>query len=287
MLRKLIRTSISNSADRHYFSKQTQLPMRLKTTLIIVIGLLFACLTVSIAQLPYNADKKFEVKELQHDFKILRHALEQAHVGLYRYSGKESIDAFYDSCYALVNRPMTEIDFFKLISGIMLQVRDEHTFLLPSAEYWKSEIGQTTYSGASSKSKARLFPFFIKIINDRLFIENNLSGDLSLQPGTEILTINHKPAAEVISKLLSTVHTNGFVGTFRYRNLEQFSLNQTYNRFIVHYAIYIGRPDTFHLEIKRTGSRQSQSVAVAALASSEIFNNYWRRYSAINDAKKG
>jgi len=260
--------------------------MRLKTTLIIVFGLLFAFINVSVGQLLYNAEKKFVVTELQHDFKILRHALEQAHIGLYRYSGKESIDAFFDSCYARIDRPMTEIDFFRLISGIMLQVRDEHTYLLPSADYWKNEIGQTTYSGASSKSKARLFPFFIKIINDRLFIENNLSGDLSLQEGTEILAINHKPAAEVIAKLLVTVHTNGLVETFRYRNLEQFSLNQTYNRFIVHYAIYIGRPDTFHLEIKRTGAGQSQSVKVAALASSEIFNNYWRRYSAINDSKK-
>lgn len=54
---------------------------------------------------------------------------------------------------------------------------------------------------------------------------------------------------------------------------------------MVNYAIFIGIPDVFQLEIKpRSGARIVYQIP--ALASHIIFNNYWRRYSTVNDPKK-
>lgn len=252
----------------------------MKYSFLTLIPLLLNLCTVKAQE------KLYPQATLQEDFNILKSALETAHIGLYRYTDKREMDSLMDAQYKKLDHPMTEIDFFKLLSPIMCNIRDEHTFLLPSSDYWKNEIGQTIYTAPTSASKAKLFPFFIRIIKNRLFIDNNLSGDTTIPDGTEILMVNGKSSRQLLDMLLPTLHTNGFVENFRYRNLEQFSLQQTYNRFTVHYAIFIGRPDTFNLAIRKPGNTATLQVSTPALTSKEIYNYYWRRYSAINDVKK-
>lgn len=229
---------------------------------------------------------KFEVQALQEDFNILREVLQEVHIGLHRYASKATMDSLFTCSYSSIKAPMTETDFFKIVNRVVTSIRDEHTFVLPSREYWDNQIGQTVYYHSGSRSGSPLFPFFIKIIDNRLFIDNNLSNDLSLNRGTEILQINDLSSRQILETLLPTIHTNGFIETFRCRNLEQFSLHQTYNRFMVHYAIFIGRPATFRLKVRKYGDAAAVSVDVPALTSKEIFNNYWRRYSTVNDPKK-
>jgi hypothetical protein len=249
--------------------------------------IVFLCLlSEGFAQNHYDPERIFDPNELRADFAVLQKVLREVHIGLYRYSSKEAMDSLFASSYQDINRPMTEVEFFRIINRCVVAIRDEHTFALPSAGYWHTQLGQVTYDGHAPDGKLRLFPFFIKIIDHRLFIDNNLSRDLTLTRGTEILEINGIPAGQVLNILLPTIHTNGFIETFRYRNLEQFSLHQTYNRFIVHYALFIGTPETFRLKIRRINRQGAEDVTVAATAAREMFNNYWRRYSTINDLKK-
>jgi hypothetical protein len=251
---------------------------------ILAVVLCFTGLTTQ-AQSTYSPDRKFGTDALQEDLTILRTVLEKAHIGLYRYATKKTMDSLFSQCADQVKQPLTELEFFKLITPILVTIRDEHTFALPSQNYWNTEIGQTVYSASSSKSTTNLFPFFIKVMGNRLLIDNNLSQDTTLQRGDEILTINEQPVSAILNRLLPTIPTNGFIETFRYRHLEQFSMNQTYNRFMVHYAFFIDKPNQFRLSIK-SGSKPIQQLTVAALTSSQLFNNYWRRYSTLNDAKK-
>ncbi len=239
-----------------------------------------------LAQIPYDNNKRFEVPQLKEDFKVLREVLEKVHPGLYRYSGKKAIDSLINSCYNEVTGPMTEIEFYRIINKMVTAVRDEHTFALPSKDYWVSQIGQTVYDNSVDGGNALLFPFFVKIIDNRLYIDNNLSNDPSLKRGDEILQINGRTAREILGILFPSIHTNGFIQTFKKRNLEQFSMHQTYNRFMVHYALFIGSPETVKLEIKRYGSLQTETVNIATLTSKTIYQHYWRRYSTLNDPKK-
>lgn len=254
--------------------------------IILTIILIFITRFQLSAQTTYNPEEKFEVEKLQEDFKVLKKNLETIHVGLYRYSSKETIDSLFNSSYRQISGPMTEIEFYRIANKIVTAIRDEHTFALPSEAYWSSQIGQTVYYNSADKGDASLFPFFIRIIGNKLFIDNNLSDDLSLKRGDEILQINGYTAQEVLGIVLPTIHTNGYIETFRKRNLEQFSMHQTYNRFMVHYALFIGMPDNFTLKIKRYASDQTETVQLAALTSKDIYEHYWKRYSTVNDAKK-
>lgn len=260
--------------------------MNLKLTLIFIIILELGSIYPCKAQQPYDVGRLFSVESLREDFTILRNVLQEAHIGLYRYVSKETMDSLMDAQFNKIEHSMTEIDFYKIINPVMCAIRDEHTFALPSVEYWNNEIGQTVYTGNPSPSKAKLFPFFIKVIDNRLFIDNNLSSDPSIPDGTEIRSVNGKEGSILIKQLLSTLPTNGYIETFRTRNLEQFSLQQTHNRFMVNYAIFIGRPDSFNIAIQKPGATQVEIFAVPALTSKDIYNYYWRRYSAVNDVKK-
>lgn len=251
----------------------------------VLTGIIFSTDYNANAQNIYQADKKFDTAALQEDFKILKTVLENVHIGLYRYTNKKTIDSLFANCLNQLKEPLTEIEFFKLLSPVIVAIRDEHSFILPSDNYWKNEIGQAVYSTSSLDSKSKLFPFFIKVIGNRILIENNLSEDTALKTGDEIISINDRPVSAILDILLPTIPTNGFIETFRYRHLEQFSLNQTYNRFMVHYSLFIDRPDTFSISIK-SNNKSAKEIKVAALVSGKIFNNYWRRFSTINDAKK-
>ncbi len=228
----------------------------------------------------------FSIAALQEDLTVLRTVLETVHIGLYRYTDKRQMDSLFDRSFRHLSEPLTEEAFFKLITPLVAAIRDEHTFTLPSAGYWKSIIGQTDYASSAPATTSTFFPFFLKVINQEVFIENNLSENLSLQAGDQIISINGQPIKDVLNILLPTIATNGYIETFKYRHLEQYSLHQTYNRFMVHYAIFIGRPDSFHLAIKKPHDRRTQQISVAALPASNIFNYYWRRYSTLNDFKK-
>ncbi len=260
--------------------------MNKKRVLFLYVFAQLAILKQASAQQSYNPSKLFSIESLQEDFTVLRKILETAHIGLYRYMTKTSADSLFGAQYSQLNRPMTELEFLRIVNPVMTAIRDEHTFVLPSTGYWDSQIGQTVYSGNSSQSKAKLFPFFVKIIDQQIYIDNNLCSDATIPDGTEIVSVNGKTSKELLATLLPTVHTNGFVETFRYRNLEQFSLTQTYNRFMVNYALYIGSPDNFQLTIQRPGKNTKEEITVNALNSREIYNYYWRRYSSINDLKK-
>lgn len=254
--------------------------------IILAITLFLATHFQLCAQISYDPEKKFGVAQLQEDFKILRMVLQEVHPELYRYSGKATIDSLFNSCYDQIISPMTEIEFYRVINRIVTVIRDEHTFALPSKAYWDSQIGQTVYYNSVDGGNALLFPFFIKILDNRVYIDNNLSDDPSLKRGDEILQINGQAVNEVLKTLLLTIHTNGYIEAFKKINLEQFSMHQTYNRFIVHYALFIGMPDTFSLRIKRYTSNRIETVNIAALTSKAIYQYYWRRYSTLNDPKK-
>ena len=99
---------------------------------ILTITLFLVTQVQLLAQTPYDGGKKFEVKQLQEDFKALRKVLEEIHPGLYRYSSKKTIDSLFNSSYSQIISPMTEIELYRIINKIVTAIRDEHTFTLPS-----------------------------------------------------------------------------------------------------------------------------------------------------------
>ena len=87
-----------------------------------------------------NAENKpiksptFSVEALQEDFSQWRNRVEKKHPLIYFYHSKKEIDATFDSSYASIQTPMTEIDFFRLLSFVATKINDGHNFINPTNE---------------------------------------------------------------------------------------------------------------------------------------------------------
>lgn len=96
----------------------------------------------------YDPAHLYSVNELQTDFKFLKATLEKTHPNLYLYTPKEKLNLFFDSLYRCIVKPLSELEFYNLVTLINSKVKDGHTMLLPSEE-----------AGNYFNENAKFFPF--------------------------------------------------------------------------------------------------------------------------------
>ena len=65
----------------------------------------------------YDLNHQFSVSQLQEDFDILRQCLQTVHPGLYTYRSETEINRLFDSLRVEIERPMTELEFYRHIGG--------------------------------------------------------------------------------------------------------------------------------------------------------------------------
>lgn len=142
------------------------------------------------------------VAQEQADFDLMRQALEEAHAGLYRYSTKAEMDQSFAAQRAKLNRPMTGMEFYEVVAETLARIRCGHTHLMPSDEMQKAI------------STARKFPLRVLVEGKRLMVLlNETPDDRTIRPGMEILEINGRPAADILSRLWLALPADGDIET--------------------------------------------------------------------------
>lgn len=177
----------------------------------------------------FDFNKKIPVSELKKDLTVLRDSLEIIHPALYRYISKSNFDLAFKKADKLVDRPLTQAEFYTIVAPIVSKVGDIHTTIEPSDE---------TFSYLATKSK--LFPFDIRIIDKMVFIASNNSTDSSIPVGSRILKINSQPVDKVLGKMGSCFSDEGSNGTLKLKRMEQ--------RFAFQYHLIYGYSKVFKLE---------------------------------------
>jgi C-terminal processing protease CtpA/Prc len=143
-------------------------------------------------------DNKFTVKELQEDFSVLRKHLEQKNPITYLYNSKELIQLQFDEIEKSINRPMTEIEFYQLISPISSMIYDGHNLIMPS------DLFLSTFD----KSKKN-FPYQLQLMNNELYVIKNMSSNDSIHLGDKIIAINGRSTEEIIQRLFKVLPREG------------------------------------------------------------------------------
>jgi hypothetical protein len=165
-------------------------------------------------------------QQLQADFDTLRHALEEAHGGLYRFSDKASWDKRFDSYRKQLDKPMSQQAFISLVAELVAETRDGHMRL---------DYDEAT---TAAISQAKLFPLRLMIERERLMVLfNDTPDDATIQPGLEIIGINGRTAKELIQTLKKKIAGDGFIETGKTRRLER-SFATTYWLFADQSAIF-------------------------------------------------
>ena len=70
----------------------------------------------------------------QSDFDLLRHAREEAHPGLYRYSTQGEMDRMFAAERAKLDHPMTRMRFREVVAETLASLRCGHTSMEGDAE---------------------------------------------------------------------------------------------------------------------------------------------------------
>jgi hypothetical protein len=163
-----------------------------------IVLLLMGILTISAAQKELDKAQIFSVEELREDFDALRKHIETNNPLAFVYHSKETIQRRLDSVQALINRPMTELAFYHIISPIAPMTKDGHNLIMPSVSLMK-RINKSPYH----------IPLNIRFIENKLVIIRNLSSNNQLKAGDRITSINNVSTPEIIAHLLKVLPQEG------------------------------------------------------------------------------
>lgn len=224
------------------------------TAILFALCLVFQVFAQRNEGANYNPNYKYSIQELQSDFIILRWVLEKAHPGLYWYTPKEKLNAQMDSTFNLLNRQMTEREFYQLLAPIFANIHCGHTILDPS--YFYQNLGKR-------------FPFDLKIENEKVFIRYDYTENKTIPIGSELLSINGQSMQDILQKMYPAISSDALHLQGKLQALEDDFQNL--------YDLLIAQPDTFALEYVAYSTEERKKVFVPA-QDSDFLRTYDKRY---------
>ncbi len=155
-------------------------------------------LVVGLVSIHLALGDEIPAKLLQEDFQIMRHALEEAHGGIYRYTSKQEMDRTFDRGYRKIDRPMTDLEFWRLTAPVVAHIKCGHTGIwVPNS--LRTQL-QTTIP---------LLPLEVRDIGDHVYVYHDFSHPGSAVEGGELLSINGVPVRRLLKKLGAVITGDG------------------------------------------------------------------------------
>lgn len=167
---------------------------------------------------------------LKQDFIFFRDALQREHAGLYRYKSKTVLDKIFDSCFAALRQPVSQLEFAKSVMFVISAIEDGHT---------GTNIPRLLMSYYSENEK--MFPVHIFFIDEKAYVLCSSIKELS--PGTEILSIEHKLVSAIRQKLFQYLPSDGKIETKKQQTLNNGAFPFIYNWIF-------GNKDSFAVKYK-------------------------------------
>jgi hypothetical protein len=198
--------------------------------------------------------------EMQGDFDFLRHALEEAHPGLYRYSTKAEMDRGFDAERAKLSRAMPKGEFEVVVAETLALLRCGHTSMNPDDDF------------KASVRDARTFPLRVKLEGPRLMVVlNNTPTDDTIRPGMELLEINGRKVADIVKRFREVLPADGDIETGKAHDIA--------GRFHTYYWWLVDRTGEFTVKARDDAGRLVVTK-LAGVTDAERKSNH----NAVNDA---
>ncbi|MGJ7033752.1 S41 family peptidase [Niabella hirudinis] len=157
--------------------------------------------------------------DLKADVDTVYRVLNQNHPNLYAYISPEKLKQKFDSLKFGLTTPLTSLQFRSPLMAVLSQIGDGHIELTQDISF----IDGQEAADVAPYNEDYVRPIMqlrLKIIDNRLLLYKNYSRDTTIRPGAEILSIDGRPASEIIRKLLSTYMTSdGYNTTYKYQLL--------------------------------------------------------------------
>src|SRR5579862_1166622 len=106
--------------DIKSFSDNMKVCLRRQIIIMTLVVLSANCYGQTLS----NYSKKIPPELLKQDFIVLRDSLQSLHAGLYRYKTAPEINAVFDHCYQQLDHPLSETEFFSIVSTLISSIKD-------------------------------------------------------------------------------------------------------------------------------------------------------------------
>ena len=168
--------------------------MRTKT-----IALIIAAATGFAAAVPSRAaaaaaatasEPLISVSDLRSDFAQMYQELQSAHFDLYAFTAKREMDRRFERMLGEITRPSTRFEAKLRFELFVAAVRMGHARVESPTTEWR----------AFRKGGGRGFPLQIRIVDDRVYVAENLSGMESIRPGAEIIAMRGLPMSRWLDR---------------------------------------------------------------------------------------
>ena len=168
----------------------------LKMTVVTIICCSF-CATVTFAQLQVSANepnqpayaKLILPEKLKEDLDFLFKTIEEVHPNMNAYTDKEEFTPIRQQLYKDINQPMKQIEFFKIVSPIIAQLKNGHM-----------NLGFPDEFKAYTASGGKVFPLKFYWDGNKAILSEN-RGHNVLPMGGVVETINGNDVGQLIGKL--------------------------------------------------------------------------------------
>jgi len=211
--------------------------MNFKITKTFIIVCLFLNLNFIQAQ------NNLTIEQQKADFFLFEQALKEAHPGLYRYHSEEQMDSLFAQTESLMDHEMNQQEFYQLLLPVVGQIKCGHTKLHPDIN-----LAYNYYYNTE-----KLFPLKLHFVEDKAFVIDSYSGNTSVPPGSEIVSIQGKPVSEIIAHTLPSFFSDGNNTTFKYVEMDHY--------FSASYANLFEGPDTFDVKYKNSGKVEDIKIS--------------------------
>jgi hypothetical protein len=133
-------------------------------------------------------------QKLKEDLDFLFKTIEEVHPNMYAYTPKKEFIPIRDELYSQINRPMTRLNFLKLVVPTIALLKSNHTIMFPPLPPAPSELTDFIQNGG------KFFPLSIDWYGEKVILSENYTSE-KLPLGGTILQINGEDISKVIKRL--------------------------------------------------------------------------------------
>ncbi len=178
--------------------------------------------------------QEFSQVQLQADFDLVVESIHEVHPATYQFISQDSLSQVASVIRNQLSDGMTAEAFHLLVRQYVAHIRCGHLTVLPSSEWY-----------AYQRDSSKMLPFEIWVKGDKLLIREGWDEESVLQSGAELLSIDQKPASEIIAEMQSIQERDGQTMSFVMSKIER--TFRTYYLFLYgnqgHYEVEFLSPD--------------------------------------------
>ncbi|MEM6379569.1 MAG: hypothetical protein AAF705_15290, partial [Bacteroidota bacterium] len=209
------------------------------------------------------------IQEAREDIDWLQKSLEYIHPRLYKYTEKATFDSLFNHVRSRVDQSseaLLGLDLLSEVSKINAQVNCGHLYTIPQFELREAIL------------QKKVLPFYVKVLQDQLFIVDDCSLQSQQLNGAKILFINGKDVSEILRKIRYGIATDGYIQSRKNRLIERYYSYAFYG-FDYYYHLHIDRSEQFTIEYQELGNDKIQQIQLRGIGIDERTDRLSKIYS--------